>query len=98
MKIGKTRHLKTCEDLGKIMNEDSRGLRRHYKGKNYVPMSKDILYESKHPRRQKKQAFRHGTTLSCAPSMKKFREALIFATFKWKTPVFEPNFWWKLFL
>ena len=50
MQISKARHLNTCEDFGKIMNEDSRGLRRHYRGRNYVPMSQDILYGSKHPK------------------------------------------------
>jgi len=53
MQIGKVRHLKTCEDFGKIINEDSRGLRRHYKGRNYVLRSQDILYGSKHPKKQR---------------------------------------------
>jgi len=39
MQIDKTKHLKTCEDFGKTMNEDSRGLRRHYKWRNFVPKS-----------------------------------------------------------
>jgi len=51
MQIGKTKHLKTYEDFGKTMNEDSRGLGRHYKGRNYVPKSQDILYGNKHPKR-----------------------------------------------
>jgi hypothetical protein len=44
MQIGKAKYLKTCEDFGKTMNEDSRGLERHYKRRNYVPKSQDILY------------------------------------------------------
>jgi len=47
------RQSKTCEDFRKIMNEDSRGLERHYKGRNYVPRSEVILYGSKHSRRQR---------------------------------------------
>jgi len=37
MHIGKTRHPKICEVLGKMKNEDSRGLIRLYKGRNYGP-------------------------------------------------------------
>jgi len=33
------------------MNEDSGGLRRHYRGRNYVPKLQDILYGSKQPKR-----------------------------------------------
>jgi len=40
--------LKTCKDLGKTMNEDSRGIIRNYKGRNYVLKSQDILYGRKH--------------------------------------------------
>jgi hypothetical protein len=46
MQIGRAKHL---EDLGTI-NEDSRYLGRHYKGRNYVLMSQDILYGRKHPK------------------------------------------------
>jgi len=42
--------LKTCEDLEKTLNEDSRGLIRHYKERNYVLKSQDILYGRKHPK------------------------------------------------
>jgi len=53
MQIGETKHLKTCEELGKTMNEeDSRDLWRHYKRRNYVLKSKDILYGRKHPKRR----------------------------------------------
>jgi len=42
---------KIFEDFGKIMNEDSRGIRRHNKGRNFVPKSQDILHGSKHQKR-----------------------------------------------
>jgi len=32
----KARHLKICEVLGKMKNEDSRGLKRRYRGRNFV--------------------------------------------------------------
>jgi len=48
MQIGKARHLKTWENFGKIMNEDSRALKIYYEGKN--PKFQDILYESKQPK------------------------------------------------
>jgi len=45
--------------LGKMKKEDSRGLRRHYKGRNYVPKFQGNLHRSKHLKRQKKHAFMH---------------------------------------
>jgi len=48
--LAKKNIVKTCEDLGKTMNKDLRGLRRHYKGRNFVPNSQDILYGRKHPK------------------------------------------------
>jgi len=60
MQIGKTKHLKTCEDFGKTINEDSRDIRKHYKGMNYVLKSQDILYGSKHPKRQRNIRLRTG--------------------------------------
>ena len=45
--------LKTGEDFGKTMNEDSRGLGRYYKERNYVPRH---LVWKKIPRKTKKQA------------------------------------------
>jgi hypothetical protein len=53
MVFDKAKYLKTCEDFGMTMNVDSRGLERHYKQMSYVPKSKDILYRSKHPKRQR---------------------------------------------
>jgi hypothetical protein len=50
MQISRAKHL---EDLGKTKNEDSRNLGRHYKGRNYVLMSQDILYGRKHPKDEK---------------------------------------------
>ncbi|AET02845.1 hypothetical protein MtrunA17_Chr8g0361871 [Medicago truncatula] len=40
-----------------MKNEDSRGLRRLHKARNYVPKFKDILHRSKHLKRQKKHVF-----------------------------------------
>jgi hypothetical protein len=45
--------MKIGEDLGKIKNEDSKGLVRLYRGRNFVPKSQDILYGSKHPKGRK---------------------------------------------
>jgi len=39
----KARHLKIYVVLGKMKNEDSRGLRRLYIGRNSVPKFQDIL-------------------------------------------------------
>jgi len=50
MQIDISRHLKIDEDFGKIKNEDSRGLKRLYIGRNFIPKSQDILYGSKHPK------------------------------------------------
>jgi len=38
-----TRHPKIYMGLGKMKNEDSRGIRRLYRGRNYVPKFQDIL-------------------------------------------------------
>jgi len=35
------------------MNEDSKGLERHHKGRNYVPKSQNILHGSKHAKRRR---------------------------------------------
>jgi len=53
MQIDKEKHLKTCGDFEKTINENSRGLIRHYKMRNYVPKSQDILYERKHLKRRR---------------------------------------------
>jgi len=52
-KSAKQEHPKISEELGKIKNENSRGLRRLYRGRNSVSRSQDNLYESKHPKRRK---------------------------------------------
>jgi len=44
MQISKAKHLKTCENFGKKMNENSRDLGRHYKGRNFVLKFQVILY------------------------------------------------------
>jgi len=58
MHIGKARHLKICEVLGKMKKEDLRGLIRRYRGRNYVVKFQDILHGSKR--------FQHRTALTCA--------------------------------
>jgi len=66
MHIGRARHMKICEDLGKMKNDDSRGLRRVYKGRNHVPKFQDILHISKHLKRQRnKQTISVLSTLTC---------------------------------
>jgi len=45
MHIGKARHLKICEVLGKMKNEDSRGLRTRYTGRILFPSSKTSYIE-----------------------------------------------------
>jgi len=59
MQIDKARHLKTCEDLEKMKNEDPRGLLGHYRERNFIHMSQEILYENKTPKMTKKQIFMH---------------------------------------
>jgi hypothetical protein len=63
------------EDFEKIQNEDSSGLRRRYRVRNFVPRSQDILYGSKHPKERKNRYLCIGTHSRlpehglCAPSM-----------------------------
>jgi len=66
MQIGKARHLKICEELVKIKSEDSRGLIRHYRGRNYVSKFQDILYGSKYPKRWRNMRPGAHIALSCA--------------------------------
>jgi len=54
-KSEKQEHLKISENHGKINNEDSKGLRRLYKGRIYVPRSQNNLYGSKHPKQRQKE-------------------------------------------
>jgi len=44
MQIGKAKHLNTCEDFGKNMNEDSRSLVRHYTNGGIMFSSPKISY------------------------------------------------------
>jgi len=44
MQIGKARHRGIYVVLGKTKNEGSRGLKRLYKGRNFVPKFQDILH------------------------------------------------------
>jgi len=48
-----------------MKNEDSRGLRRLYKGMNYVPKFQDILHRSKHLKRRRNMHFQYRTTHTC---------------------------------
>jgi len=59
MLIGKARHPKIYVVLGKMKIQDSRGLRRHYRGRNYVLKFQDILLWRKHQNGRRKQAFQH---------------------------------------
>jgi hypothetical protein len=59
MHIGKARHPMICEVLGKMKNEYSRGLRRLYKGGNFVSKFQDILHRSKHIKRRRNKHFQH---------------------------------------
>jgi len=46
--------------LGRLKNKSSKGLRRRYKVRNFVPKFQDILYRSKHMKRQRNRRFQHG--------------------------------------
>jgi len=61
MQISKARHPKIYVVLGKMNNEDSRGIKRLHKEMNYVPNFQDILHRSKHLKRQREQTFQHNT-------------------------------------
>lgn len=50
---------KTCENLRKTMNEDSRGPRRNQRGRGCVPKSQDILYGRKHSKDKEKGVYAH---------------------------------------
>jgi len=58
-KLGKVRHPKIYVILGKKKNEDSRGLIRLYRWRNYVPKLQDILHWRKHLKKRRKQAIQH---------------------------------------
>jgi hypothetical protein len=46
MQIGKARHLKIYVVLAKTKNEDSRGIGRFYKGRNYVVKGRFYIEEN----------------------------------------------------
>jgi len=99
------------------MNEDSRGLRRNYKGRNYVPSPKTSYMEANTQRTKKQTIMRKKTTPMrlehepCAPTMRcglrAWKKALmrlghagsvsklIFAIFKWKSPLLKLKLRWK---
>jgi len=72
MQFGKARHLNTCEDFGKIMNDDSRGLGRNYKWRNF---SRKISYMKTNTQKDKNRHLRRGKypgvpqAWPCFPSM-----------------------------
>ena len=45
--------MKICEDFGKTENEDSRGLKRLYSGRNSIPKFRDKLFEDENLKRRK---------------------------------------------
>jgi len=47
--------------VGKMKNEDSRGLKKLYRGRNYVPKFQNILRWSKHLKRRRNKHFQHQT-------------------------------------
>jgi len=53
--------------LGKMKNEDSRGLRRLYKGRNYVPKFQGNFHRSKHLKRRRNMHFGTWKSGTCAP-------------------------------
>ena len=82
-------HPKICEDFGKIKNEDSRSLKRLYRGRNSVPKSRGKLFRGKHLKRRKNGEFGPGTHThpprAChAPTTSKMRGAkAFFPSFLW---------------
>jgi len=65
MQMVKQEHPKISEDLGKINNEDSEGLKKIYRGRNFVLMSQGILHGST-PKRTEKRIIRARNALTCA--------------------------------
>jgi len=65
MHIGKAIYLKICEVFGKTKNKDSRDLKRHYRGRNYVIRFQDILYQSKPSKNEEIDFSSPYTTLTC---------------------------------
>ena len=55
--------------LGRWKNEDPRGLIRRYIWRNFVHKFQNILYWSKHPKRQRNRCSRAQTTLTCVRRM-----------------------------
>jgi len=49
------------------MNEDSRGLGRHYKGMNSIPKSQDFLHGSKHSKDEETSVYAQGNTTRAWP-------------------------------
>jgi len=66
MQIGKSRTTEDCQDFGNTKNEDSRGLRRHYKGRNSVSKFRGKLFEDENLKTMKIEEFGLGSTRACA--------------------------------
>ncbi|AES60411.2 transmembrane protein, putative [Medicago truncatula] len=49
--------LKTYKDLGNTVNEDSRGLERHYKGRNFSQVPRHHIWKETPKRRKKKNNY-----------------------------------------
>ena len=86
MHIGKARHPKIYVVLWKMKNEDSRGLKKNYKRKNFVPKFQDILHISKHLKRRRNMQFSTRNTLRSAQAHKRGRPELTTG---------EPGAWFK---
>jgi len=66
MQIGKARHSKIYVVLGKMKNEDSKGLIRLYKWRNFVPKFQDNLRRNKDLKRRRKRTFSAQNALKSA--------------------------------
>jgi len=66
MQIRKARHLKICEDFGKMKIQDSRALKIRYTWRNCDLKFQDISYGIKHPKKTKNRRSEAQKTLTCA--------------------------------
>jgi len=68
MQIGKAKHLKTCEDFGKKINENSRGLKRHTKGGIMFQVPRHLIWKQT-PKNEEIDNYRCLEHMPCALSM-----------------------------
>jgi len=66
MQIGKSRTTEELSRLWEDKNEDSRGLKRLYIGRNYVSKFRGKLFEDKNLKTTKIKEFGLGSTIKCA--------------------------------